>query len=71
MADDLPVVAWRCEECRNWHPASDEVHEILVLDVGQEVATATVVERIFFPRRLRVCRDCRADITGERLGFGR
>jgi hypothetical protein len=68
---EIPVSAWRCEECRNWHPAKDEVHEVLVLDVGQEVATATVVERIFFPRRLRVCSDCRRDITGETLGFER
>lgn len=69
MKKDPPVAAWRCEECRNWHPSSEEVHEIVTLDVGPDVQTGEVIERVFFARRLRVCADCRAAITGVRMGF--
>jgi hypothetical protein len=67
--DEIPVSAWRCEECRNWHSASEGVNEILVLDVGPDIVTGEIAERAFFARRLRVCGDCRAEITQEKLGF--
>ena len=71
---DLPITAWKCEECRNWIPASHPVNEILVLEPGPEVVTGgTMVERIYIARKVRACSNCRREIEGtpEDAGFPR
>ena len=65
---EQPVAAWKCEECRRWRAPDMAANALLVKEPGPEITTISGTETLYINRKIVVCDECRAKITGQPWG---
>jgi hypothetical protein len=60
--EDRTPIAWRCEQDRKLHPASEPSYVVYIEEIGAAYHGTTTKRRPYFIRRMIVCRPCRRTI---------